>query len=186
MDASTVTDLLARWRRGDSGSAGQLFDQLYSELHRLAEAKMRRERPAHTLQPTALVNEVFLRLGEGTAAPAQGREHFLAIAARVMARILTDYAREHRAKKRGGDALVVTLSPEVVGAGSNNVDGLCLAEALNRLAKVDRRKAEIVSQRFLCGATMAEIAVALDLSQRTVKREWAFARAWLLRELGGA
>lgn len=184
-DPGTVTDLLSCWRQGDLASGQVLFDRLYSELRRLAAGKMRRERLDHTLQPTAMVHELYLRLSTGAAVPARDREHFLAIAARVMGRILTDYARERRAQKRGGGALFVTLDSEVGEVPPENVDIVSLAKALDRLRKIDRRKVDIVTQRFLCGATIAEIALALDLSERTVKREWAFARAWLLRELEG-
>jgi RNA polymerase sigma factor (TIGR02999 family) len=155
---------------------------VYGELHRVAEAYMRRERRDHTLQPTALVHEAFLRLSEGASVSWTDRSHFFRLAARAMRRILTDHARRVRAAKRGGGGKV-PLRESKLRIAALDLDVLALDEALGRLAELDPRQATIVELRFFGGLTVEETAKALDLSAITVKRDWRSARAWLKSEL---
>jgi RNA polymerase sigma factor (TIGR02999 family) len=160
-----------------------LTKSLYVELHGLAARKMRLERPNHTLQPTALVNEAFLKLADEASSLWQDRAHFLAAAARVMRHILVDHARARRATKRGAGALQVTLDENLTCPPSSTADVLAVDEALARLATFDPRQAQILELHFFGGMTFEEIAPVLRVSIRTVKRDWSMARAWLLREL---
>lgn len=177
-----VTLLLQRWKGGDATAERELFELLYAELKRVAVRLMESERAGHTLQPTALVNEAYLRL-----APAdvdwQDRGHFLAMAARVMRRALVDHARARGRGKRGGGAQQVTLDGDAMPAGSDAVDFLVLDRALDRLQALDERKARFVEMRYLAGLSNREIADAAGVSERTVKRELQFGRAWLRSEL---
>jgi len=161
-----------------------LASSLYQELHRLAAVKMRFERGNHTLQPTALVNEAYLRLVDCSDSMWQNRTRVLGIAANVMRHILVDYARAHNAGKRGEGQVQVTLIEDMVAGISNStVDVLAVDEALHHLAEFDERQAKILEMHFFGGLTFEEIALQLGLSARTVKRDWTMARAWLRREL---
>jgi RNA polymerase sigma factor (TIGR02999 family) len=184
---SDVTEMLRAWRAGEAGAAERLFPIVYVELHRRADIAMRREDGGHTLQPTALVNEAYMRL-VGQRGPAwQNRSQFYGIAAQMMRRILIDHAREHLAAKRGGGAKQVTLSGVDVAADSDEaIEVLALHEALERLAVLDERQAKVVELRYFGGLSVEEAAEALEISPATVKREWATARAWLKRELAGS
>jgi RNA polymerase sigma factor (TIGR02999 family) len=165
--------------------AGQdLASSLYQELHRLAAGKMRFERGNHTLQPTALVNEAYLRLVDCSDSMWQDRSRVLGLAANVMRNILVDYARAHRAGKRGDGQLQVTLVEDMVaGTSSSTADILAVDEALTCLTEFDPRQAQILEMHFFAGLTFEEIAVQLDVSTRTVKRDWTMARAWLRHKL---
>jgi len=175
-----VTVLLARWRTGSSESDQRLMEAVQAELRRLAASYLRRERPAHTLQPTALVNEAYLRLVDQRAVPWQNRAHFFGIAAQIMRRILVDHARKRQALKRdapGGE--VVPLSQVADPAGGENIDVLSLHEALSGLSMLDERQARIVELRYFGALTVDEIAAVTHVSPATVKRELATARLWL-------
>jgi len=183
-----VTVLLARAREGDAGAATRLLPLVYDQLRALAASYMRRERPDHTLQPTALVHEAFLKLvGVGGAAAARDRTHFLALAARAMRQILVDHVRARRCEKRGGGLDRVTLEDTlgVTGSDGSRLDLLDLDRALDRLAELDERQSRMVELRFFAGLDGAEVAAALGLSERTVRADWRMARAWLKRELRG-
>lgn len=172
-----------RARAGDAAALEEVMPLVYEELRRIAARQMNRERPDHTLQPTALVHEAYLRLFEGPL-EVNDRAHFLALAARVMRRLLINHAEARRADKRGGDAPHVTLSgAENVAEAEPATEVLMLDAALQRLAEFDRRAAEIVEMRYFGGMTLEEVARATDLSPATIKREWTAARAWLRREL---
>lgn len=173
-----VTDLVVAGR-GDPGAFDRLVPIVYDELRRLAGAYLRRERVDHTLQPTALAHEAWLRLVDATRVAWRDRAQFLAIAARTMRQILVDHARAHQAQKRGGDAVRVTLSDTPAGVGRPDLDVLAVEEALQALAELDERKARVVELRFFGGLTETEAAHALGVSQTTVENDWRFARAWL-------
>jgi len=180
-----VTRLLAELDRGGD-AAQRLFPIVYEELRALAEAQLKRERAGHTLQPTALVHEAFLKLTGQSAAKYESRAHFLAIAATAMRRVLVHHAEKHRSLKRGGDLVRrdVDTAPEMTAPESGDpVDLLALDEALSRLAQLDERKSKVVEMRYFAGLSVEETAAALGSSPATVKRDWEFARVWLLREL---
>ncbi|MFN8587925.1 MAG: ECF-type sigma factor [Candidatus Eisenbacteria bacterium] len=177
--------LLQRSREGDRAALDAMFAAVYDELRDLAAAHMRHERPDHTFQPTALAHEAFLRLLGQRALPAEDRGHFLALAAQAMRRILTDHARRRRAAKRGADPLRVTLAAADSEPVAEDFDVVALDDALERLAALDERRARVVDLRFFGGLTIDETAAVLGISPATVKTDWAFARAWLLRELSG-
>jgi RNA polymerase sigma factor (TIGR02999 family) len=184
--AADVTGLLVRWSQGDAQALDQLLPLVYGECRRIAERQLRRERPDHTLSPTALVHELYLQLVDQRRATWQNRAHFFAVAAQLMRRILVDYARTRTAQKRGGPggALLVPLEAELEGAQpSGAADVLALNEALERLAARDAEQQRIVELRFFAGLTVEEIAQVVGRSPRTVKREWQLAKAWLFREL---
>jgi RNA polymerase sigma-70 factor, ECF subfamily len=178
MASEEVTRLLEAAVAGDRGAAGRFYQAVYYELHRIARANMRREGRAVTMQPTALVNEVYLRLApEGGW---QNRQHFLGAAAEAMRRILVDHARRRRSQKRGGDFQRVTLSGlDVPMAEDEEVDVLLVNDAVDQLAVERPRMAHLVSLRFFAGLGIEEAAAALEISPATAKRDWAFARAWL-------
>ena len=184
-----VTDTFLRWRSGDPTALDDLLPRVYDELRALADAYMRRERAGHTLQPTALVHEAFLRLLQLPPGSVQNRIHFFALAAQAMRRILADHARRHRAAKRGGSAVRVPL--ELVEGGApatpagDDVAADDLDAALEDLAKLDERQARVVELRFFGGLSIEETAEVLAVSTATVKRDWLVARAWLHRELRG-
>jgi RNA polymerase sigma factor (TIGR02999 family) len=178
-----LTRLLARWGDGDAAARDQLLAVVYAELRRLAGGYMRRERGDHTLQPTALVHEAFLRLTEGVAVSWEDRSHFFRVAARAMRRVLVDHGRSVRAAKRG-EGQKNQLVDEQVAIPGLNVDVLALDEALTRLGELDDRLLRVVELRFFTGLGVEEVAGLLGLSARTVKRDWRSARAWLLAELG--
>jgi RNA polymerase sigma factor (TIGR02999 family) len=178
-----ITQILSRLKSGDAEAEDVLIPCIYPELRRRAALCLRNERPNHTLQPTALVNEVYMRLLGPRKVDWQSRSHFFAVASRVMRRILVDHAREHRSEKRGGGAPILELTD--IGALTDEQFDLVLAvhEALLRLSALDERQAQIVEMKFFGGLTEAEIALVLGVSDRTVKRDWAMARAWLHSEL---
>ncbi len=178
-----ITELLVRWRTGDAEALNSLIPLVYGELHRLARQHLRREREGHTLQSTALVNEVYLRLlDQGLA--VENRTHFYAVSSHLMRQILVDYARRHRSQKRGEGFERVTLSEaEALLPQVRNVDLVALDDALSELAKSDPQLTKIVEMRFFGGLSIEEAAVALGVSRSTVKREWSAARALLQREL---
>ncbi|MFN7934679.1 MAG: sigma-70 family RNA polymerase sigma factor [Bryobacteraceae bacterium] len=178
-----LTALLLRWRSGDSSAGAELFALTYDNLRRLASQYMKSEAPGHTLQPTALVHELYLRLTAGNAVEWKDRAHFFGVAARQLRLMLIDYARARTAESRGGGHVVVALD-EALDAGIAKEQALLdLEEALVRLEKVDPRVAQLIELRFFAGLTMEESAEVLSISLATVKRDWAFARAWLLRAL---
>jgi RNA polymerase sigma factor (TIGR02999 family) len=168
----------------DPAARDALVMVVYDELHRLAHHYMRNERPGHTLQTTALVNEAYLRLVDAEGIEWRDRAHFFAIAATMMRRILVDHARAHARDKRGGGVVMTSLD-EDVAAPSRDVDVIALDEALERLGRIDQRQARLVELRYFAGLTIEEAAQTLDVSGGTLKREWAIAKAWLYRELQG-
>jgi RNA polymerase sigma factor (TIGR02999 family) len=177
----TVTKLLSDLRAGRIGAFDELLPLLYDELRRLALAQLRRERPDHTLQPTALVHEAYLRLVDQNAA-FDGRAHFMSVAALAMRRILTDHARRRSAAKREGGKLV-TFDETVAASPDRSDEILAVDEALERLAKLSPRQARLVELRYFVGLSIEEAAEALDISAATAKRDWAVAKSWLQREL---
>ena len=182
--AHDVTRLLVDLQRGADGAADQLVPLVYGELHKLAVHYMRAERGDHTLQPTALVHEAYMRLVDQRNASWQNRSHFFGIAAQAMRRILVDHARRKRAGKReGGDR--VTLDESVAEAPQRSVDLIALDDALNKLAALDPRQARVVELRFFGGLDIEQTAESLGISPATVKRYWTFARAFLQREMDG-
>src|SRR3954463_1017399 len=182
-----VTQLLRAWRAGDPGAGEQLLPIVYAQLHRRAAAAMRREDPGHTLQPTALVHEAYMRLVDQRQGDWQNRSQFFGLAAQMMRRVLIDHARERLAAKRGGGARQVTLSGLDAPADSDDaVEILALHDALEKLATLDERQAKVVELRYFGGLSVEEAAEALEISPATVKREWATARAWLKRELAAS
>jgi RNA polymerase sigma-70 factor (ECF subfamily) len=182
-----VTLLLDRWRKGSAGAEAELMEQVYGELRRLAAAYMRRERAGQTLQPTAVVNEAYLRLLPQRGVSWENRAHFFGIAARMMRRVLVDHARRKRAAKRdAGPGEPVTISNVPSPAReADPVDVLALHDALSALNKLDPRQAEIVEMRFFAGLTVEEVAEVLQVSPATVKREWSTAKAWLKQQMAG-
>lgn len=184
--SSEVTQLLRRWSGGDARALDALVPVVYAELRKLARGYMRRERDGHTLEPTALVNEAYVRLIDQRQVQWASRSHFFAIAAQAMRRILVDHARQHVAAKRGGRAERVTLSGVAAVAPPHaDVDPIWLHGALERLERLDARQAKVVELRYFAGLSVEETAEALDISPATVKREWTTARLWLARELKG-
>ncbi len=178
-----ITQLLRAWSAGDSQALEKLTPLVYGELHRTAERYMARERPGHTLQTTALVHEVYVRLVDVGKVDWQDRAHFLAVCARLMRRILTDFARARRTRKRGGDTPELSLDEKLYVTSEPAADLVALDDALNRLAGVDERKSEVVELRFFGGLTEEETAGVLKVSEETVKRDWRLAKLWLLREM---
>jgi len=184
--SSDVTAILARINDGDSSAHAALLSAIYDELHRLAADQMGRERPDHTLQPTALVHEAYLRLVGEQSAHWENRAHFFGAAAEAMRRVLVDHARKRLAAKRGGGRARLVLEDEPEGAAAPSAEEIiAVHEALQKLAEFDAQKSEIVKLRFFAGLTAEETARVLDLSLRTVKRHWRFAKAWLYREIMG-
>jgi RNA polymerase sigma factor (TIGR02999 family) len=181
-----VTQLLRAWSGGDQSALEQLIPLVETELRRLARIYMAHERPGHTLQTTALVNEAFVRLVDARELQWQDRAHFLGIAARLMRRVLVDHARARGMKKRGGGAYTVPLDEGMAVSPAPNVDVLALDRALQTLAEVDERKCHVIEMRFFGGMTVEETAAALNVSPDTVKRDWRLAKLWLLREMAGA
>jgi RNA polymerase sigma factor (TIGR02999 family) len=181
-----ITRMLARWADGDQAALGELMPLVYAELRKLADHYMRQERPDHTLQPTALVHEAFLRLAETRQAAFGNRVHFYGAAAQAMRRILVDYARSHRAVKRGQGITMVDLDQASEVGIDMRLDLVALDEALDALSAVAPRPAKVVELRYFGGLSIDETAAFLDIAPATVKRHWAFARAWLYRLLTAA
>jgi RNA polymerase sigma factor (TIGR02999 family) len=178
-----VTDLLVAWGHGDAAALAKLMPLVHDELHRLARREMRGERPGHTLQTTALVNEAYMRLIDVRRVEWQDRAHFFALSARIMRRILVDHARSRNYIKRGGGTRQVSLDEALVVSEACNDDLVALDDALQALAAVDARKSQVVEMRFFGGLTVEETAEALHVSPETVMRDWQFAKVWLLRAL---
>ena len=182
--AQDVTGLLVAWSDGEAAASGRLMEAVYAEMRRLARGYLRRERPDHSLPPTALVHEAYLKLVDQRRVRWQNRAHFFAIAAHVMRRLLVDHARAHGAVKRGA-GVKVPLQDIDVGSDPPDIDVLALDAALDRLAAIDQRQSRLVELRFFGGLTGEEIATVLGVAPITVKRDWALAKAWLFRELRG-
>ena len=180
-----VTELLRAWGAGDQQALHRLTPLVYQELRRIARRYMARERPNHTLQATALVNEAYLRLIDAKGVSWHDRAHFYAVSARAMRRILIDLARARRYQKRGGGEERVTLEESVLIQGQPTPDLVALDDALNVLAEMDPRRSQVVELRFFGGLSVEETAAVLKVSPETVKRDWKLAKAWLLRELTG-
>ena len=182
-----ITQLLAHVQNGDREAEKQLMEAVYEELHRLAAGYMRRERPDHTLQASALVNEAYVRLIGNGPVSWESRAHFFVTAAQTMRRVLIDHARRHVAEKRGGAGVRIDLN-ENIAAVENTESGrmLDLDRALTRLAALDARQARVVELRFFAGLTVEQTAEVMAISEKTVKRDWAVARAWLEGEIRGS
>ena len=181
--SADVTALLVAWGEGDEAALARLVPIVHDELYRIARACMAGERGSPTLQATALVNEAYLRLVRSQGMHWQGRTHFLSMAARLMRRILVDFARSKQYQKRGGGAVAVSLDPDVALSVEPERDLVALDDALDALAAVDTRKSRVVELRFFGGLTVEETAQALQVSPETVMRDWKMAKAWLLRQL---
>jgi RNA polymerase sigma factor (TIGR02999 family) len=179
----TVTRCLDRLGRGERSGADELLPLVYEELRALAAVHLKRERPDHTLQPTALVHEAYLKLVDQTRAEWRGRSHFFAVAAEAIRRILVDHARVKRAVKRRAPGRRVTIHAELDAEASGDFDLTELDDALNRLAELNQRQSKVVSLRFFGGLSVEETAQVLGVSEGTVKGDWRVARAWLEREL---
>ena len=179
-----VSDLLLEWGKGDRAALEAVLPLVYEELRRLARYYLRQQRPNHTLQTTALVHEAYLKLSQEKSLRVENRNHFLGIAAQLMRWILVDYERNRRAAKRGAGATRVALDPSIVAhSQKQGVDLLALHEALDKLAKLDRQQSQIVELRYFGGLSIEDASEFLGISPATVKRGWASARAWLLREM---
>jgi len=181
-----VTQLLLAWNEGDECALEKLVPLVYQELRRLAKRQMRRERPDHTVQTTALINEAYLQLVDIRNVHWQNRAHFFALCARLMRRILVDYARTRHYAKRGGGARPVSLDQSPAVSPAPSKDLVAVDDALKALTKIDDRKAQVVELRFFGGLTVEESAEVLKVSPETVRRDWKLAKVWLLRELSGA
>jgi RNA polymerase sigma factor (TIGR02999 family) len=181
-----VTELLAHWSHGDDAVLAELTPLVYEELRRLAHHHMGGERPDHTLQTTALVNEAYLRLADLTNPGWQSRAHFFAVAARAMRQILVSYAKSYRAQKRGGGAIKVDLDEAALVSPEQSKEIVDLHEALERLATLDSRKAHVVELKYFGGLNYDEMAEVLKISRVTVRRDWEFAKVWLYTELHNA
>jgi RNA polymerase sigma factor (TIGR02999 family) len=180
-----LTLLLNRMQRGDRAAGEEAAARIYGELHRIASREMRHERPGHTLQATALVNEAYLRLAAAGSLEIQSRGHFYAVASQQMRRILVDHARSAGAQRRGGGAVQMDLDAVQLGAEGRNVDLLSLDESLAELEKIEPRAAKVVELRYFGGHTDKEVVEALGVSLATVRRDWEFARSWLFRRMQG-
>ena len=178
-----ITRLLNAWQQGDAGARDRLFVLVYEELRRRAAQQVRRERHGHTLRPTALVHEAYLRLMGQDRVHWQNRAQFFALASEMMRRVLVDHARERKAAKRGGPAVRVALEEDVAAVQPREVDLIVLDGALDELAALDPRQSKVVELRFFGGLDMAEIARLLGVSRATVDRDWRFARTWLYRRV---
>jgi RNA polymerase sigma factor (TIGR02999 family) len=181
--SNNVTQLLIAWGDGDQTARDELLPLVYDELRRLAHRYMNRERPGHTLQTSALVNEAFVRLVNQREARWQNRAHFFGIAAQMMRRILVDYARNRQFEKRGGKARQVTLKEDLIVSEERSAKMVALDDALRGLAAIDPRKSRVVELRFFGGLSIDETAEVLAVSPGTVMRDWTLAKAWLRREM---
>jgi len=178
-----ATRLLIDWSNGNRDAAAGLMPLVYDELRQLARGYLQRERADHTLQATGLVHEAYLKLVDQTTTTWQNRAHFFGVAARVMRRILVDHARQHRAEKRGGEWCKVEFDEALAPAVSRSIDVIALDDALKELVELNPQHSQIVELRFFGGLTIDEVAEVLDVSPRTVQREWRMARAWLRRQI---
>jgi RNA polymerase sigma factor (TIGR02999 family) len=179
----SVTQMLLDWSRGDQEALDKLIPIVYGELRLRAARYLRRERPGHTLQTTALIHEAYLRLVEQRQVRWQNRAHFFAIAAQLMRRILVDHARQRDAAKRGGPDLRLTLDEAMAVSDERDVNLMALDEALTRLAEIDSRQSRVVELRYFSGLSIEETAEVLEVSPATVKLDWSMAKAWLRREM---
>lgn len=184
LETNDISRLLVAWSGGNQQALDTLTGIVYEELRRLAHYYMNRERPGHVLQTTALVNEAYMRLVDYKRMQWQDRAHFFAVAARVMRRILVDHARSHNTK-RGAGVQHVALEDVAVVSGDRTDDIVALDDAMNALARLDPRKAQIIEMRFFGGLSIEETAAVLQVSPATVRRDWSIAKFWLYRELGG-
>jgi RNA polymerase sigma-70 factor (ECF subfamily) len=183
VSADNLTDLLLEWRQGDRSALDRLTPLVYDELRRIAHRYVKQERDGHTLQTTALVNEAYLRLAGERRIDWQNRQHFFAVMAQVMRRVLIDYARRRHYAKRGGNAHHVSLDDVAGMTHERAAELVALDEALQELAKVDERKTRVVELRYFGGLSLEETADVLDVSVTTVRREWRVAKAWLFRRV---
>ena len=183
-DPGTFTGWLLEWRSGSREAGDRLFAEAYQELRRLAVWHFQREQPGHTLQPTALVNELYVKLFSGEPVEWQNRAHFFAVAAQQLRRLLIDHARARLAEKRGAGDVPLSLDEAIGSAAPRQEDLLEIDEALCRLEELDPRAARVVELRFFGGLTEREAAEVLGISQATLKRDWDFARAWLITQFG--
>ena len=181
--SNEVTQLLVAWGNGDQAARDQLMPLVYAELHRLAHRHIKKERPGHTLQTSALVNEAFVRLVDQRDVHWKSRAHFFGIAAQMMRRILVDYARKRRFAKRGGNQLQVSLNEELVAANQRSAEVVLLDDALTQLAEIDERKSKVVELKFFGGLSIEETSEVLGVSPGTVMRDWTLAKAWLRRAM---
>ena len=181
-----ITDLLIAWGDGDQAALERLFPLVYDELRLVAAFYLRRERSDHTLQPTALVNEVYLRLFDQRRVGWQNRAQFFGVAAQMMRRILVSHARSRHAAKRGGSDQRITLQDELAVTDQRDVNLLALDDALSKLETIDPEKSKLVELRFFSGLTVPETAEVMSISPRTVDRQWQTAKAWLYREIAGS
>ena len=181
--AQEITRLLLAWGQGDQTALERLMPLVYEELRRLARRHMNRQRPGHTLQTTALVNEAYLRLIDSSQVQWQNRAHFFAVSAQLMRRILVDFARSRKSLKRGAEARQITLDDSLEVSSERGADMIALDDALNALAEMNPRQSQIVELRYFGGLSEEEVAEALKISPRTARRDWSLARAWLYREL---
>lgn len=182
-DARNISGLLIAWNNGDEAARDELLPLVYDELRRLARRHLQRERPNHTLEPTALVHEAYLRLLGEEGTTWENRAHFFGIAARLMRQILINHAEARNAARRGGGAIKLSLTSADRRSGDSDMDLIALDDALKALSRLDARQAQIVEMRFFGGLSVEETAAVLDLSPATIKREWSTARAWLRREI---
>ena len=181
---SEITSLLVEWSNGDKAALDKLFPLVERELHRLAHSYMRRENREHTLQTSALVNEAYIRLVDQKNTHWQNRAHFFGIAAKIMRRILLNYARDRRRKKRGGDAVQIPLSDVAIMSDQKSAQLIALDEALNKLAEIDERKSRVVELRHFGGLSVEETAEVVGVSTATVNRDFKLAKAWIWLEMG--
>lgn len=181
-----ITALLSDWGNGDRSALEQLMPLVYDELRKMARQYLRRQPAGHTFQTTDLIHEAYLKLSKRDEPGWQNRAHFFAVASRAMRHILVDYARSKQSQKRGGWQERVTLSEECAASGNRAAEMIALDDALRALARLDERKSRIVEMKYFAGVTNDEIARVLQVSPETVKRDWRFARTWLLRELSNS
>ncbi len=181
---SQVTQLLKAWSEGEPTALDKVMSAVYQELHRMARRYMAQERPGHTLQPTALVHEAYVRLIDAEQVAFEGRAQFFALCAQVMRRILVDWARSRQAQKRGGDVTPLELDEALAVGEDRGRDLVALDDALKVLSEQDQRKGQVVELRFFGGLSVEETAEVLQISPETVMRDWKFAKSWLRRELG--
>lgn len=186
MPEISTSELLNQSLSGDEASADRLIQEVYQKLHSLAAELLRHESPAHTLQPTALVNEAYLRMVGQKNVDWKGTTHFYAISARMMRRILVDHARGKKRDKRGGKMHRILLTDDISVTNRNDEDVLAVDDAINKLSKLESRQADIVELRFFGGLSVAQVAETLGVSKRTVEADWTMLRAWLRRELSGS
>lgn len=180
-----ITLLLVDWGKGDESALEELMPLVYGELRRMARRFMSRQPPGHTFQTTELIHEAYLKLADGGDHRWQNREHFFGVAAQAMRHILVDYAKSKSRQKRGGWQNRVTLNDNMAVSSSSSKEMIALDDALNRLAVLDKRKVRVVEMKFFAGLKIKEIADVLNISKKTVNRDWDFAKTWLLRELAG-